>query len=48
MGAATQIYDGKAGDDVAIIAAMSTIAMSELVFIVSADGTGLQIYRQGS
>ena len=48
MGAATKIFDGEAGDSTAIITALSTIAMSELSFITSADGTGLIIYRQGS
>jgi len=48
MGAATKIYDGDAGDSTAIIAALSTIAMSELFFITAADGKGLIIYRQGS
>ena len=48
MGAATKIFDGKAGDSAGIITALSTIAMTELFFITSADGTGLIIYRQGS
>ena len=48
MVAATKIYDATAGDSTAIIAAVGTTAFSQLAFITSADGTGLQIYFQGS
>lgn len=48
MVVATKIYDGTTTDTSAIITAVGTTAFSQLAFIVTNDGVGLQIYFQGS
>jgi len=48
MTAATVVYTGPAGDTAAIITAVGTDAFSTLQFLLSADGRGLIIIKQGS
>jgi hypothetical protein len=48
MAAASVLYTGAAGDTAAIITAVGTEAFSTLAFLLSADGKGLIILKQGS
>lgn len=48
MVAATLLYNGKASDSDAIIAAIGTNAASTLLVVPNGGGQGVAIFKQGS